>query len=75
MAATVGVVKLHILARIEGSEVLNEIGTIEADVQLRPVDRVIDTQAAAEATMVVDFDLPSALRAMADEVEAKRDTV
>lgn len=73
MAATVGVVKLRILAQVDGSPVQNEIGTIEVDVNLRHIDRSIDTAAVAEATMVADFDLPAALRQMADELEASRD--
>jgi hypothetical protein len=63
-------VTLHILARINDSEVVNEIGTIEVDVHLREIDRSIDTEAAAEATMVADFNLARALREMADEIEA-----
>lgn len=70
MAATVGVVKLRILAQVDGSPVQNEIGTIEVDVNLRQIDRSVDTEAVAEATMVASLDLPRALRAMADELEA-----
>jgi hypothetical protein len=68
--ATIGsVVKLRLFAQVDGSTVQNEIGTVEVDVKLRPIDRAVDTEAAAEATMVASLDLPTALRAMADRLE------
>jgi hypothetical protein len=68
--AAIGTMKLRVLMQVDGSPVQNEVGTIEVDVRMRPLDRSVDTEAAAEATMVADLDLPGALRAMADQIEA-----
>lgn len=71
MMAALTPVLIHILARVGDSEVLNEIGTVEADVQWRAVARVVDTHAATEATgVVMDLDVVKMLRQAADEIEA-----
>ena len=69
MAVTLGAMTLRILAQVEGSPVQNEIGSIEVDMTLTPLDRSVHTGAPAEATMVADFNIPAALRQMADEIE------
>ena len=67
--AAITTMKLHILMQVDGSPVQNEVGTIEVDVRMRPLDRSVDTEAAAEATMVADLDVPTALRQLADQIE------
>ena len=67
--AAIATMKLHILMQVDGSPVQNEVGTIEVDVRMRPLDRSVDTEAAAEATMVADLDVPTALRQLADQIE------
>jgi hypothetical protein len=68
--AAIGTMKLRVLIQVDDSPVQNEVGTIEVDVRMRPLDRSVDTEAVAEATMVADLDLPGALRAMADQIES-----
>ena len=67
--AAIGTMKLRVLIQVDGSPVQNEVGTIEVDVRMRPLDRSVDTEAAAEATMVADLDVPTALRQLADQIE------
>jgi hypothetical protein len=67
--AAIGTMKLRVLIQVDGSPVQNEVGTIEVDVRMRPLDRSVDTEAAAEATRVADLDVPTALRQLADEIE------
>jgi hypothetical protein len=64
-------IRITILARVEGSEVLNEIGTVEVDTRWRAVSAA-DDNAAMEATGVVDIDVVQMLRDVADEIEAGR---
>ena len=67
--AAFGTMKLRVLIQVDDSPVQNEVGTIEVDVRMRPLDRSVDTEAAAEATMVADLDVPTALRQLADQIE------
>jgi hypothetical protein len=68
--AAIGTMKLRVLIQVDDSPVQNEVGTIEVDVRMRPLDRSVDTEAVAEATMVADLDLPGALRQLADQIES-----
>ena len=67
-------VKITLYARVGDSEVLNEIGTIEEDVEWRvitPENRRPGDAAEAEA-VIENFNLVGALRAAADRLEAGR---
>jgi hypothetical protein len=67
-------VKITLYARVGDSEVLNEIGTIEEDVEWRVItaeNRRPGDAAEAEA-VIENFNLVGALRAAADRLEAGR---
>ena len=61
---------ITLLARVGDSPVLNEIATVEVDVEWRAVEPT--DNAAAEATGVVTVDLARALREAADRIDAGR---
>ncbi len=59
---------IRILAQVDGSEVVNEIGTIEVDAVTGPLPDGIDAPDAAKGT--ISLDLAGALRRLADEIDA-----
>jgi hypothetical protein len=61
---------ITLLARVGDSPVLNEIATVEVDVEWRAVEPT--DNAVAEATGVVTVDLARALREAADRIDAGR---
>jgi len=61
---------ITLLARVGDSPVLNEIATVEVDVEWRAVEPT--DKAVAEATGVVTVDLARALREAADRIDAGR---
>jgi hypothetical protein len=61
-------VAITLYASVGDSEVMNRIGRLEVDVQMRAVE-ARDTNAVAEAEAVITLDLPAALREMADRIE------
>jgi hypothetical protein len=69
MAAMVPL-RITILARVEGSEVLNEIGTVEVETQVRALTAA-DDNAAYGAVGAAQVDIVKMLRDVADELEAK----
>ena len=70
MAAMVPL-RITILARVEGSEVLNEIGTVEVETQVRALTAA-DDHAAYNAVGAAQVDMVKMLRDVADELEARQ---
>lgn len=64
-------IRITLYARVGDSEVLNEIATIERDLEVAPItDENRRPGDAEDATMRIDIALPHALRQIADEIEA-----
>lgn len=68
-----GQVKITLYARVDDSEVLNEIGAVMRDARVEPItdeDRLPET--APEAVARIQVDLVTMLRQIATEIEEKR---